>query len=79
MTAMEQQMVEKKGDDTRQMHQIAAAPTTASASAAQLDQVVVPSTATLQSSEQIQAQVDQHIRQVPERGVITRVGFHTIV
>ena len=47
MTAMEQQMAEKKLDDGRQMHQAAAARTTPSASATQLDEFVVPSMATL--------------------------------
>ena len=56
----------KKGDDARQMPQTAAARTTACASATQLDQVVVPSMAILQSFEQIQAQLDQRIRQLVE-------------
>ena len=68
MTAMEQQMAEKKTEDSRQpqMQQTAAALTTPTTSAAQLDQVVVPSMAALQNSDQIQAQVDQRIRQLAQ-------------
>ena len=68
MTAMEQQMAEKKTEDSRQpqMHQAAAALTTTTTSAAQLEQVVVPSMTSLQNSDQIQAQVDQRIRQLAQ-------------
>ena len=51
MTVMEQQVAERTEDDSIRMYQTAAAPTTASATATQLDQVVVPFMPILQSSE----------------------------
>ena len=68
MTAMEQQMADKRSEDSSnmQMHQTAVTLTPTTTSAVELDQVVVPSMASLQNSDQIQAQVDQRIRQLAQ-------------